>query len=191
MKRVFSYLACILIALFLGVGSALWAINSHIQRAWLQNKSWRVNLDIGGRTTGLYSRAAVARGGLFALTKSEASYYVAGLDDDGQPLTSDCDYKIEGKDMDARWWSITLYGADFFLIPNDKKQYSFNRHNVKRKQDGSYEISLSSTTKQHNWLPSGDQDQFYLTLRLYNPSKFVYENPGQIELPRITREVCR
>ncbi len=190
MKRFLKYLTCILVALFLGVGSALWAIKSHARRSWLQNKSWRVNLDIGSKNTGLYSKAAVARAGLFALNKSETIYYVAGTDDEGKPLTSDCDYRIEGKDLDARWWSITLYGADFFLVPNDQKRYSFNGQNVKRKQDGGYIIFASRTAKQDNWLPSGDQDQFYLTLRLYNPAKSVYTNPGRIELPSITREVC-
>jgi len=190
MKRFLKYLTCILVALVLGVGSALCAIKSHAKRSWLQNRSWRVNLDIGSKNTGLYSRAAVARAGLFALNKSETIYYVAGTDDEGKPLTSDCDYRIEGKDLDARWWSITLYGADFFLVPNDQKRYSFNGQNVKRKQDGSYVIFVSRTAKQDNWLPIGDQDQFYLTLRLYNPAKSVYANPGRIELPSITREVC-
>ena len=45
--------------------------------------------------------------------------------------------------------------------------------------------------KSDNWLPTGNQNQLYLALRLYNPQPAVYENPAGVELPRIIKGECR
>lgn len=182
---------CVVAALILGVGSALWAIRSVTQTAWLQNGAWRVNLAVGSSELGMYSRAAVSYGGLFAMQKSEAIYFSASTDDGGRPLQSNCDYRIQGTDFDSRWWSITLYGADYFLIPNDQDRYSYNGGNLARQSDGSYRIWISNSARQGNWIPSGNEEQLYLNLRLYNPSQSIYEQPERVKLPRIIKEVCR
>ena len=181
----------VVIALILGIGSALWAIRNTSRAAWLHNGAWRVNLAIGSEELGMYSRAAVAFAGLFAMQKSEAIYFSASIDDEGRPLQSDCDYRIEGTDLDTRWWSITLYGSDFFLIPNSQKRYSYNGGNLIREPDGSYRIWISKSARPGNWIPSGSEEQLHLTLRLYNPMPSVYEQPDRIGLPRIIRETCR
>jgi hypothetical protein len=191
MKFVLKCLAVLVIALFLGIFSALLMVNSSPEETWIKNGPWLINLAIGSKQAGMYTRAFVARFGLFALQKSEAIYYSAHTDDEGQLLRSSCDYRIEGRDIDARWWSITAYGSDQYLIPNEQNRWSFNGKNVKREADGRYVITLSSNPKGKNWLPSGNFDQVYLTLRLYNPAQAIYENPGAIALPRIAKGECR
>ena len=192
MKLFLKFITSVLIALALGIFSALWAINSPPGANYnVTNGAWRTNLAIGSSRAGMYIRALVSRTGLFALNKSETIYFVADTDDNGEPLHSNCDYRIEGKDIETRWWSITAYGEDHFLIANAKSRYSFNGHDVMRKADGTYQILMSSTPKSGNWLPTGDQNQLYLALRLYNPQPAVYENPAKIELPRIIKEECR
>ncbi|MCJ7774381.1 MAG: DUF1214 domain-containing protein [Desulfobacterales bacterium] len=191
MKTGFKIVAALIIALILGVGSALILIRSPSAKASTKNGAWSVNLAIGSKQAGMYPRAVVARIGLFALNKSEAIYFSASTDDDGQLLHSGCDYRIEGNDLDARWWSITVYGADQFLIPNEKNRYAFNGKNVKREKDGSYQIHVSSAPKEKNWLPAGNEKQLYILLRLYNPENSVYDNPGKIKMPRIVKEGCR
>ena len=189
--KICKLLLCVGLALVLGIGTALWAIRSTSQTAWLQNGAWRVNLAIGSEELGMYSRAAVAFGGLFAMQKSEAIYFSASTDDEGRPLQSGCDYRIEGTDLDSRWWSITLYGSDFFLIPNNQNRYSYNGGNLIRESDGSYRIWISNSPRQGNWIPSGNEEKLHLTLRLYNPMPSVYEQPDRIDLPRIIRDACR
>ena len=97
MKFRYKVMLCLILALGLGLGSAVWAVNTRVKNAWQINGCWRYNTDIGSRTIGLYDRAAVARSGLFALNKSETIYFTAGKDDQGQPLTSAHDYRIEGR----------------------------------------------------------------------------------------------
>ena len=190
-RTVFKISLCAVIALILGIGSALWTIRVTSQTAWLQNGAWRVNMAIGSEALGMYSRAAVAFGGLFAMQKSEAIYFSASKDEEGRPLSSNCDYRIEGTDLDSRWWSITLYGSDYFLIPNNQNRYSYNGANLIREPDGSYRIWISNSARQGNWIPSGNEEQLHLTLRLYNPMPSVYEQPDRIDLPRIIRDTCR
>jgi hypothetical protein len=192
MKLFVKILASLLIALALGVGSALWAINAPVgKKHHVVNGAWRTNLAIGSSGAGMYTRALVAKTGLFALNKSETIYFIADIDDSGRPLNSGCDYRIEGQDIDARWWSITVYGEDHFLIANPKNRYSFNGRDVMRNADRTYRILMSATPKAGNWLPAGNQNQLYLALRLYNPAPSVYQNPAGVELPRIIMERCR
>ena len=191
MKQTLRYLLVVLIALVLGIGSAFLSINIVPRKSSIKNGAWTTNPLTGSKEADMYLRAAVSLIGLFALNKTETIYYTAFADDGGNPLQTDCDYIIEGVDMDARWWSITAYGADHFLIPNDENRYSYNMKNTERDKNGRYKIHLSATPKKDNWLPLGDGGNFSLSLRVYSPASTVYENMGTIQLPRIIRGVCK
>jgi len=185
-------LAVLVIGGAIGYGTAVAAYEGMYSRGAVRNGQWVTNPAAGSSEASLYARANIALHGLLALARSETVYYQCVGDDKGQQLRSSCDYRIEGKGLDVRWWSITVYGQDDFLIPNEQKRYSFNTNTVKLNPDGSYVIYLSSSPKEGNWLPSGTKDQkVVLTLRLYNPGQSVYDNPGGIELPRITGEGCK
>jgi hypothetical protein len=192
MKFAIKCIGGILAALVIGVGSALGVLYFPLQNMGIKNGAWRTSLTVGSPDAGMYQRAYVARVGLFALNKTETIYYQAYTDENDDPLRSSCDYIIEGGDIDARWWAITLYGEDHFLIPNDRNRHSYNMKNLERDQDGTYRIYLSSTPKKKNWLPSGEKDHLLsMSLRLYNPAAVIYEEPEKIDLPRIIKESCR
>ena len=175
------------LALILGVGSALWMIG-RVFSSPIRNGPWQYNPLIGSQAAGAYLRATIARIGLLALSKAEAIYLIANRDSDGRPLSGDASYRVEGVDVASRWWSITAYGADSFLIPNSLERYSYSSRSVQRSPDGSYCIQVASTEKSHNWLPVQPGQPFDLMIRLYNPSPSVLENLGEIPLPRIIRE---
>ena len=192
MKTALKYIAVILVSLVLGVGSALWVLFSPPDEITIENGPWRTMLVAGSKDSGMYTRGTVALIGLLALKKSEAVYYVAKTDQEGRPLRSACDYRVEGKSpLPARWWSITLYGAYTFFIPNKQKRYSYNDANVAYGDDGNFTIHISQKKHGGNWLPSGDEKRLHIALRLYNPDARVYKNPAKIELPRIVRGKCR
>src|SRR5262249_5932959 len=128
---------------------------------------------------------------LLALRSSEALYFIASVDADGRRLRSSCDYRIEGRDPPARWWSITLYADDMFLIPNRLARYSYGGSNVMREPDGHFVIHVAASERTGNWLPSGDHRQLHLTLRLYGPSAAVLAHPEQAPLPSLVTEACR
>jgi hypothetical protein len=165
-----------------------------------RNGDWMTSGAIGSQDAGVMLKAAVAIGGLLGSTQENSMYYrlstVAG-----EPLRLNCRYRIEGKDYDADWWSITAYGWDNYLIPNPQKRYSFNNENLVRNADGSWAITVAATEQAGNWLPVGpsgapdwrklgDYD-FDLLLRLYTPGDAYLETPQSAELPTVTREACQ
>jgi hypothetical protein len=188
MKLRYKILLSLLLALGLGLGSAYWALKISTAKTWQTNGGWQYHPGIGSQSADMYTRALVAWVGLFALNKTETIYYTTNRDQDGQTLTSSLDYRIEGRDLGARWWSITLYGHDYYLVANQENRHSYNMANLVREADGSFIIRVSRTPKPGNWLPSGNEEVFDLTLRLYNPDKNVYDHPGGVELPRVIRE---
>ena len=140
---------------------------------------------------GIYTRAQVALFGTLALKSSEVIYFLAFHDSAGEPLNYQCDYRVEGADPSARWWSLTAY-RDFHLIPNDDGRYSFSSTTTARGQDGRWTVRLSAKPQAGNWLPLGDREgRINLSLRLYNPEPAAIKNLERIELPRIIREECR
>ncbi len=191
-RRISRYLLVVVVALALGVGSALLGLGFMTEKDSIRNGAWYTGLIYGSEQAGMYTRAAVAIMALFALDRSEVIYYTADTDDAGQLLQSSCDYRIEGSDLDpyASWWSITVYGGDNFLIPNEQNRYSYTNKNIEYDADGNFTIFLSSTPQTGNWLPTGNQNRIILMLRMYNPAPSVCENLDTIELPRITEEEC-
>ncbi len=196
LKAILIPLLIVITAAFLGSGYAIHSLRSTKQEYTIQNACWRVNKKMDLQDS--HQRALVAMIGLFALRESEVLYFVASEDSEGRPLDAQYDYVLEGLEMDARYWSYTLYGADFFLVKNEANKFGFNMDNVQydeapaheeypSNRKKTYTIQISSTPKTHNWLPSSKEGQFHINLRMYNPEKSVYENLDSISLPTIRR----
>lgn len=181
-------------ALALGLGSAWLAVRLGLSGGQVANGPWRTSLVTGSPDADLYTRARVAVGGLLALAPEETLYWNADVDDEGARLDARCDYRVEGGELPARWWSLTAYGADHFLIPNDAGRYSFSQTTLAREPGGPWVLRVSTAPQAGNWLPSGRAGAagpFALTLRLYNPEPALREHPARAALPRIAREACR
>ena len=178
----------------LGLLSAYESVRSGFASGELRVGPWSTSFATGSPDADLYTRARVAVGGLLALAPSETVYFTAERDAEGEPLDARCDYRLEGEELPARWWSVTLYGADQFLVANDAGRHSFSQTTLAREPGGPWSMTVSSEPKGGNWLPSGRtgaSGRFSLTLRLYNPEPVVYERPEALALPRIAREGCR
>ena len=185
------------LAIALGLFSAALSVRSGFAGGEVSNGPWRTSFVTGSRDADIYTRARVAVGGLLALAPSETVYWTTEHDGEGRPLDARCDYRVSGDELPARWWSVTLYGADQFLVPNDAGRYSFSQTTLAREPGGPWSMLVSSEAKPseaQNWLPSGRAGApgpFSLTLRLYNPRPAVYQQPEALALPRIEREACR
>jgi hypothetical protein len=184
---VIYYGSAVLVALLLGGISAWWAVGCGM-RGCIRCGAWRHYPGYGSVTANPYVRAQTQIAGPLALDRSEAIYFIADCDDDGEVLRPGRNYRIEGGDLDARWWSLTAYGDDHHLIRNPMKRYSYSSANVAKNADGSWTIRLSSTEESGNWIPTGDRRWFELFLRVYNPAPAVLEQVGSVAVPRIIRE---
>jgi len=181
------------VALAAGVALGLLATWVTVVRAGfggsITDGPWRTSLTAGTAESGPYQRASVAIHGLFALGSRETLYYTATTDSDGQNLSGTCVYHVSGRDPQARWWSITAYGADDYLIANPARRYSVSMNSVARSEDGGFVASVARGPAGPNWIPVGD-GPFSLTLRLYNPGAEVRNNPAGADLPRILKVSC-
>ena len=156
-----------------------------------RNGPWRTSGDTGRADANPYTRAAVAIAGLYALTPQEAVYFTAFTDSSGEPLRGECHYQLIGQPPAARWWSITVYGADHFLVPNAAGRYSRNANTLSFEADGHFKLDLASTASGDNSLPIPERGPFSLTLRLYNPPASVLAALETTALPTLTRGDCR
>ena len=173
----------VLLSIIIGGYTAIKKINSSTQNNEfsIKNGNWKVNPNMDLKDS--YQRAYISRIGVFALDEKEALYFLSSKDNDGNPLRSDFDYQIIGTPPKGRYWSYTLYGEDYFLVKNDANIYTINKENLTKDKP----IQLSSSKKDINWLPSGNETKFHITLRVYNPDESVYKNLESIDLPIIKK----
>jgi len=181
--------ALIVIAVLVGVALAVLrlALVSGIDD--IRVGPWRTSSLIGSTQASPWLRALVAINGILALHREEAIYLTAAVDNDGQPLRGACRYRVEGHDLPARWWSLTAYGADRFLIANPQHRYSASQNSVTRDAQGAYTIQLAREPLPGDWIATGP-GRFVLTLRAYNPLPAFAANPATAALPSIVREAC-
>jgi len=151
--------------------------------------AWVANPETGSIDADPYTRLRVAITGLLALNSSETVYYEAMTDEEGERLSGLCTYRLEGADPAARWWSVTVYGADNFLLPGSNGVFSVTRNNVVRDAHGSFTITLAKDATGPNAIPTGD-GAFNLTLRLYNPDPGIAADLTTARLPRIIKTGC-
>ena len=138
--------------------------------------AWRVRYDIGRWDGNLLTRALVAYRGLAALASDEAVYAAAHLDANLQALDGSHTYTLrfapdQLPPADA-FWSVTLYGEDFFLHPNPQGRYAIGDRTPGMKQDADGGLTLwfghADQPDNPNWLPA-PAGPFSLALRLYHP----------------------
>lgn len=189
MGRALKIAATIAIGAAIGLAATWATVIRGTMSGGISDGPWSTSLDMGSREGGPYLRARIAVHGLLALSREETVYYSALRDSDGADLVGNCNYRLEGRDPPTRWWSITAYGADDFLIPNDANLYSVSKNSVARNADGSFAATFSRAKTDGNWIPIMP-GRFNLTIRLYNPGGEVIADPAHVVLPTISRETC-
>jgi hypothetical protein len=122
-------------------------------------------------------RAAVAMDQIFIVEAAEALYPSARVDSLGEPLDGAHCYRMRFAAGDlppvSAFWSITLYFAKGFLVPNAIDRWSIGDRTpgIVFEEDGSLEIRIQQAAPESqvgNWLPA-PAEPFMLLLRLYHP----------------------
>lgn len=189
--RAAGWAALVIAALATGVAAVKPVMGALMERLAIHDGPWRTTLSAGSNDANLYESAAIAVAGLYALSKEETIYYTAFTDSQGRTLDGHCDYRVSGVALPARWWSLTMYGADNFLVANAANIYSRHANSLAFEPDGSYVVAVSSNTQPRNWLPSPEQGAFSITARLYNPDPAIFRDLTTVALPKIECGACR
>lgn len=184
------YLLCAVAGIAAGSAAAVWAVGSGGFGSQARIGPWRTGTDFGSKEAGAYTRAVVARNGLLALPAREARYYTAASDDEGRPLDGKCRYRVTGGEAGGAWWSLTLYGADNFLVPNEAGIWSVGSAAMAPAERKAWTILAAPDRQPGHWLPTGGVGKFDLTLRVYLPGDGGRSNLPRARLPRIERQSC-
>ncbi len=188
MGFLFRIFCSLILALGVGYYSARWAINEVSKSQAIANGPWLINPKIGSTQLDPYTRAGVAIGGLLALNQSEAIYFFADHDSDGALLEGNCTYSVSVENPPARWWTITAYGPDNYLMENEENRYAVSLEDT---NNATLTFSIGRDVPANGvWLPIGDATRFSLTLRVYNPEPALLDNLATVPLPTIKREDC-
>lgn len=191
MKTWNRYALGLLVGLGVGGGLAWRATGSGFDHGQIRNGIWSTTLTYGTSSADPLTTAAVARRGLLALPKEETVYWAASTDSDGKPLDGSCTYALAGKALDSRWWSVTLYDREGYLIANSANIWSFSGAAISPEEMAGWMVRISpGKPATGHWLPSAKGQAFELTLRMYNPGPAVTKDPKAAELPVLKKEGC-
>ena len=179
----------ILLALCCGIGVGVYRIASiENSRAFFHNGSWTGSKNLALGEDKLIT-AQVTIFALFALPSTEAIYLFARRDEKHEVLNAENNYTITGNvnQIHAKYWSITAYGKDLYLIPNEDNRYSFNNTNLQTDSAGNFTITLSPERVTGNWLPTPAHAKFNVVLRIYKGEFNFLFNLETTSLPEIKK----
>jgi len=191
-----KYLLYFIIILIIAALETVIAIKIYPKVAFVKNDIWTILPSPGDPDRSIYTRAAVAAAGTFASKKPEQAYYQTEIDIEDQPLNGNCLYRLSGEDIESRWWSITAYANDGFLIENTEKLYSYNSETVNFNANGGFEIyflgdnDFISDVSNENWLRVNQDENFNVSLRIYYPGEEFFSNLRRVNLPIIEKVKC-
>lgn len=165
-------------------------VKNHVYSSLRNNWIW-TNPELANFKKDYSFRAKVAWGGFGANPITVAIYSQAYVDSRGELLSGQHKYICHFFTIPPvkEFWSLTVYGEDQFLIPNELDRNGINdRSPLILNDDGSLDIYIQkerpSEDKVNNWLPVG-KDAFGLVLRMYSPEDAILE--GTWNLPKIER----
>ena len=167
---------------------AVYRVRGGLAAGQIVNGPWATAKTYGTADASTLVRAQVALAGLLALPAKEAMYFTARTDSAGRLLDGKCSYTVRGGMIDARWWSLTLYQGEGWLVPNSTNRWSVGSAAVPA---DAWTIIVSPDAAPGTWLPTGGVPQFDLTLRAYHPRGGLFGNPAAAELPVIERGRCK
>lgn len=159
----------------------------------LQFRNWGVQLKDHWSTTSnnaafgvdYFTRTAAAKSNIFVNAPNETKYYYQDLDVSGARLNGAKRYTVtfakgETPPVDG-FWSLTLYDAAHFFVPNAIQRYSLGTKNkaMKYGPDGSLTVYVQSEpppeAQRDNWLPAPKDGDFTLYVRAYWPRTAVVD----------------
>ncbi|WP_085507199.1 DUF1214 domain-containing protein [Thalassobacillus devorans] len=154
---------------------------------------WLVVTGLGTYGDRFLWRAFVAFSGFGVNVDEESTLIRAFTDDQGNELNGKNNYILHfNKDQlppVEAFWSVTMYGSDFYLVPNEINRYAIGdrTEGLEYNEDGSLDIYIQKDrpiNNVSNWLPAPEGD-FNLVLRMYQPFARILN--GTYEVPGVKR----
>lgn len=160
----------------------------------VKNNGWAMMYEGGRYGNDYLSRASINFRAAGLNTKERALYPNRYTDSNDLQLSGKNKYRMTmPADAPAKeFWSLTMYDAkNLFMVPNSIDRYSVStnrKDELTYNKDGSLTVCIQNskpTDASCNWLPA-PKDDFYLHLRLYEPTQAVLDN--NYALPQVVKQ---
>lgn len=190
MRLLIDIAIAIVLATTIGFSTAWFAVERGHLFGAVTIGAWTAWPDTGSPNADPYSVALLARTGQVPLGAGEGLAFTALADSQGDPLSGNCIYSVNGQTPSARLWTLTVYDSEGRLMVNAAGRYGFHSREILRRPDGSFAIEVSTHVKPGNWLPITQVESFRLILRLYDTPLTTMTDFSGIDMPHIERVAC-
>jgi hypothetical protein len=131
--------------------------------------------------TDYLNRAVGVANGIFGADPQQALYYPYAVDQssaqaDGSKHAYTITFPPQGTPAARYFWSVTMYGADHFLVANPLNRYALGSHPPEPHPDPDGSVTLylqrnpPPAARRANWLPAPN-GEFFAILRIYGPDQ--------------------
>lgn len=189
MRFVFYLLMMIAVALGVGFGLSYYALTDGRLFGVAQVGPWHAWPDVGASAPNPYTRGHLARTAAFELGQAEGLQFTATVDSDGQALTRDCAYRIEGRTPLATFWTLVALDVTGINIAAPDTSSAIRSGNIARADDGSILVNVGTRLQPRTWLELTGTGPFKLVLTLYDTAAFSGFS-SDASMPSIIRGDC-
>lgn len=190
MRLLIDIAIAILVATITGFGTAWLAVEHGHMFGSVSIGPWTAWPDAGSADADPYSVALLARSGEVPLGAGEGLAFTATTDSQGEGLSGNCTYQVDGQTPAARLWTLTAYDAEGRLMVNPAHRSGFQSREILRKPDGRFSIIVSPVVEPGNWLPTARVVKLQLVLRLYDTPLTTTTEFVNIDMPTIDKVRC-
>ena len=189
MRFVFYLLMMIAVALGTGFGLSYYALTDGRLFGVAQVGPWHAWPDVGANAPNPYTRGHLARTAAFELGQAEGLQFTATSDSDGQALSRNCSYSVQGKTPLATFWTLVALDDAGVNIAASDVAPAMHSANIVRTNEGDIQINIGSRLMPGNWLELAGEGPFKLVLSLYDTAVFSGFSSDE-SMPVILRGDC-
>jgi hypothetical protein len=189
-RFVLYLLMMITVALAVGFGLSYYALTDGRLFGVAQVGPWLAWPDVGAHSPNPYTRGHLARTAAFELGQAEGLEFVAAVDSNGEPLTRDCGYRVNGKTPLATFWTLVAVDEAGINIAAPDAAPAMRSTGIARANDGSIDINVGTRLMPRNWLELTGEGPFRLVLTLYDTAAFSGFS-SDASMPSIIRGDCQ
>lgn len=196
LKRA-AYTLILLIAAFGGgIWSAHWFLNSTEGIDRLNFQNWTAYPNSGTQTADPYAKARNARSGMLSLGSAEGLRFYAEKTSNNNKLKLGCTYRLSGKTMPARFWTLFAVTAQNTKIPMaDGLQSAFHSSQIIYEKNGAFSIIISPQASGGNWLTNRGEGEYKLIMTFYDTPMATTTGTYDVVMPTIellsSMDACR
>jgi hypothetical protein len=185
MARISVKIFSVLCGVVGGWASALSFIDSVGSMPAGTTGNWRVWDLASGTSSNPYARAHFLFEGRVPPAQPLFQVYTNSRDDEGSTLRANCIYKIAAKDLESRWWSLSVGPLDNL---DNESSAVVTSEDVVRNPDRTVNVAMARYPVAGNWIrPAADGS---IVLQMVVSNAGGPEAPGDVTLPSVQRMSC-